>query len=75
MSHTESQWVVEITDGSIAVTHGATQLRFSFARLKQAPYIDKEPLLCGLEDLESVPDELNDEAIEIALGIAAEEAA
>jgi hypothetical protein len=74
MSHSESRWIVEITDGFIVVTHSQTQHRFSFARIEQAPYIDKESFLDRFEDLESVPDELIDEAIEIVLGSAAEEA-
>jgi hypothetical protein len=75
MTHAESQWTVEITEGFIAVTHRATQHLFSFSRMNQAPYIDTESFVDRFEDLDSMPDELIDEAIEIALGSAAEEAA
>ncbi len=74
MNHAESQWTVEITEGFIAVTHRATQHLFSFSRMKQAPYIDTEVFLDRLEDLDSVPDELIDEAIEIAREAVAAEA-
>jgi len=74
MTHAEPQWAVEITDGFIAVTHRATQHLFSFSRMKQAAYIDTESFLERFEDLDSVPDELIDEAIEIAREAVAAEA-
>jgi hypothetical protein len=74
MTHAESQWTVEITDGFIAVTHRATQHLFSFSRMNQTPYIDTESFLDRFEDLDSVPDELIDEAIEIARDAVASEA-
>ena len=74
MGHAEPKWIVQITDVFIDVTHRATQHCFSFTRMEQAPYIDTESFLDRFEDLDSVPDELIDEAIEIALGSAAEEA-
>jgi hypothetical protein len=73
MSHAEAKWIVQITDGFIDVIHRETKHLFSFSRMKQMPYIDTESFLDRLEDLDSVPDELIDEAIEIALGSAAEE--
>jgi hypothetical protein len=72
--HADAQWIVEITDGFIAVTHRATQRLFSFLRMKQAPYIDTESFLDRFDDLDSVPDELIDEAIEIAREAVAAEA-
>ena len=73
MSHVESQWIVEITDVFIDVIHRETKHLFSFSRMKQMPYIDTESFLDRLEDLDSVPDELIDEAIEIARDAVAEE--
>ena len=73
MSHVESQWIVTIMDSFIDVIHRETQHCFRFARIKQAPYIDTESFLDRLEDLDSVPDELIDEAIEIARDAVAEE--
>ena len=73
MGHAEAKWIVTITDSFIDVIHRETQHLFSFSRMKQMPYIDTESFLDRLEDLDSVPDELIDEAIEIALGSAAEE--
>ena len=72
MGHAEAKWIVTIMDSFIDVTHRETQHCFRFARIKQAPYIDTESFLDLFENLDSVPDELIDEAIEIALGSAAE---
>ena len=66
MGHAEAKWIVTITDSFIDVIHRETQHLFSFSRMKQAPYIDTESFLDRFEDLDSVPDELIDEAIEIA---------
>jgi hypothetical protein len=74
MGHAEAKWIVTIMDGFIDVTHRETQHCFRFKRIKQAPYIDTESFLDRFENLDSVPDELIEEAIEIALGSAAEEA-
>ena len=74
MGHAEAKWVVTITDSFIVVTHRETQHLFSFSRIKQVPYIDTESFLDRFEDLDSVPDELIDEAIEIARESVAAEA-
>jgi hypothetical protein len=74
MGHAEAKWIVTVTDSFVDVTHRETQHCFRFARIKQAPYINTESFLERFENLDSVPDELIDEAIEIALGSAAEEA-
>ena len=73
MGHAEPKWIVQITDVFIDVIHRATRHRFCFARMEQAPYIDTESFLDRFEDLDSVPDELIDEAIEIARDAVAEE--
>ena len=73
MGHAEPKWIVQITDVFIDVTPRETQHCFRFARIKQAPYIDTESFLDRFEDLDSVPDELIDEAIEIARDAVAEE--
>lgn len=72
MSHAVSQWIVEITNGLIAVTHCATQHRFFFARMEQAPCSDTGSFLNRFEGLDLVPHELIDEAIEIARDSTAE---
>ena len=74
MGHAEAKWIVTITDSFIDVIHRETQHLFSFSRMKQAPYIDTESFLVRFEDLDSVLDELIDEAIEIAREAVAAEA-
>ena len=73
MGYAEPKWIVQITDVFIDVTQRATQHCFSFTRMEQASYIDTESFLDRFEDLDSVPDELIDEAIEIARDAVTEE--
>jgi|GEM_PF-5051010 len=73
MTELERRWIVEITDREIVVIHNKTQHSISFKRIKQEPYIETNPVLIGSQEFDTALDAILDEAIEIALGTAAEE--
>ena len=73
MTELERRGIVEITDRDIVVIHNKTQHSISFKRIKREPYIETNPVLIGSQEFDATLDAIIDEAIEIALGAAAEE--
>jgi hypothetical protein len=73
MQRKQAKWTLESSEASIVVTHNESGHSFTFMRVSEAPYVSGSPLI-RIADRSSIsPDQLLDEAIQIAIDQALDE--